>query len=401
MRGELRSIRPSPALDPEIAELSEGRGIVYIRVPSGAAKPYTHNGLGYYRERGETVPLRADRERQLRNEREAGTGRWEMRAAAADAVALIDRDQLLATYRAGVAGGRLPEVSATTTLDLLRGFGLLTPGGEPTNAAVALFARTDFPWHGHPQLLLRCARFRGVTKNEFVDNKAFRGGAFELWQRARQFILDHIPIRGRLSNAGDFREDAPLYPMAAIREVLANAFCHRDYDDYTGSVAVAIYDDRLEVHSVGLLPAGLSPEDLKVPHASHPTNPLVAETFYKRGLVERWGRGTVLVMEELRRAGLPEPEYFEQAGSFYVRLRPERYFAPERVDVDLTELQRAILTALASAGREGAAMSQLAETTGSQARTIRRHIEVLISSGLARRSGQTKARRYFLNVDRD
>ena len=127
----------------------------------------------------------------------------------------------------------------------------------------------------------------------------------------------------------------------------------------------------------------------------------MAETFYKRGLVERWGRGTVLVMEELRRAGLPEPEYFEQAGSFYVRLRPERYFAPERVDVDLTELQRTILTALASAGREGAAMSQLAETTGSQARTIRRHIEVLISSGLARRSGQTKARRYFLNVDRD
>lgn len=48
----------------------------------------------------------------------------------------------------------------------------------------------------------------------------------------------------------------------------------------------------VELWSDGALPFGLRPEDLKRDHASRPRNPLIAEVFYRRGLVERWGRGT-------------------------------------------------------------------------------------------------------------
>src|SRR5438309_915809 len=51
-------------------------------------------------------------------------------------------------------------------------------------------------------------------------------------------------------------------------------------------------DDRLEIISSGLLPVGITVADLKRSHVSRPRNPLIAEVFYRRGLIERWGRGT-------------------------------------------------------------------------------------------------------------
>src|SRR5437868_6610551 len=55
-----------------------------------------------------------------------------------------------------------------------------------------------------------------------------------------------------------------------------------------GAVNVAIFDDRLEISSAGLLPFGLTVPDLKRNHQSLPRNPLLANVFYLRGLIERW-----------------------------------------------------------------------------------------------------------------
>lgn len=64
------------------------------------------------------------------------------------------------------------------------------------------------------------------------------------------------------------RVDDPLYPPTALREALANAVCHRDYSIGGGSVAVAIYDDRLEITSSGTLHFGLTADALFHPHES-------------------------------------------------------------------------------------------------------------------------------------
>lgn len=69
--------------------------------------------------------------------------------------------------------------------------------------------------------------------------------------------------------------------------------------------------------------------------------------FYLRGLIERWGRGTQKIVELCVKAGHPEPEFGEQAGSVWVRFLPSGYIAPHRVAHDLTERQRQILQSLA------------------------------------------------------
>ena len=85
-----------------------------------------------------------------------------------------------------------------------------------------------------------------------------------------------------------------------------------------------MFDDRLEIWSTGMLPPGLTPLQLRGVHESIPRNRLIAEVFYRRGLIERWGRGTNKIIEEAGRLDCPEPDFEEVAGSFVVRFRPAR-----------------------------------------------------------------------------
>jgi ATP-dependent DNA helicase RecG len=142
------------------------------------------------------------------------------------------------------------------------------------------------------------------------------------------------------------RQDTPLYPPLALREALVNALCHRDYTIPGGAISVAIFDDCLEVSSTGLLPAGITVADLKRQHRSRPRNPFIAGVFYRRGLIEQWGRGTQKIVDWCLAAGEPEPEFEEQAGELVVRFRPGGYHPPLRVSHDLTERQRQILLIL-------------------------------------------------------
>lgn len=58
-------------------------------------------------------------------------------------------------------------------------------------------------------------------------------------------------------------------------------------------MSVALYDDRLEIISIGDLHFGLTPEVLFREHESKPWNPMIARTLYRRGIIETWGRGTL------------------------------------------------------------------------------------------------------------
>ncbi len=89
-------------------------------------------------------------------------------------------------------------------------------------------------------------RFRGTLKGDAVDTRQAVANAFSLYRIGQQFLIDHLPVAGRVIPNLFEREDDPLYPPAALREALANALCHRDYSTGAGSVDIAIYDDRLE-----------------------------------------------------------------------------------------------------------------------------------------------------------
>lgn len=213
---------------------------------------------------------------------------------------------------------------------------------------MVLFARDQNQLRAdYPQCLLRLARFRGTSvTDEFLDNRQFHGNAFELFRRAQDFFLDRLPIAGRIPPGSFLRVDEPLYPPEALREAVVNAICHRDYAVGGGSIGIGIYDDRLEVTSTGPLPFGLTPDRLLEPHDSRPWNPLIAEAFYRRGIIERWGSGIIKMVDLTVQAGLPRAELEEVGDSVTVRFRQGHYVPPQRVGKNLTERQRSILAVL-------------------------------------------------------
>ena len=134
--------------------------------------------------------------------------------------------------------------------------------------------------------------------------------------------MDHVPIAGRVIPGKMIREDQPWYPPRATREALANALCHRDYTIPGGAVAVAMYDDHLEITNPGDLHFGITPEKLTIPHESKPWNPIIANVFYRAGIIERWGAGTLNIIDWCAENGNPAPAWQEQAGSVYVTFLP-------------------------------------------------------------------------------
>jgi ATP-dependent DNA helicase RecG len=305
----------------------------------------------------------------------------------------LDQEEILRTVRLGVAAGRMSPSTPANVADVLDRFGLRVQG-LVLNAAVVAFGRRMLP--DYPQCQLRMARFRGADKTEFLDQRQTNGHALQLLEEAIQFLTRHLPVAGRIEPGVFERVDAPLFPPVALREALVNAFCHRDYSIAGSSVSLAIYDDRLEIWSDGTLPFGLSIGDLKRDHLSRPRNPLIAEVFYRRGLVERWGRGTQKIVELCVQAGHPEPEFVEQAGAVGVRFLPSAYIAPHRIAHDLTTRQRRILQGLA--GRQEIGFGELRSLVAPTAavRTLRDDLLHLKRLGMIGLRGRGRGALWFL-----
>ncbi|MCX7986448.1 MAG: putative DNA binding domain-containing protein [Bacteroidales bacterium] len=86
------------------------------------------------------------------------------------------------------------------------------------------------------------------------------------------------------------------YNENIIRELLANALAHRPYTT-RGDIFINLYPDRLEIHNPGLLPLGVTPNNIL--HQSVRRNDHLCKIFYDLNLMEREGSGYDKIYEIL------------------------------------------------------------------------------------------------------
>ena len=368
--------------------------VVVVTVSAGQHQPYTHRGRALRRVGNTNRTMSRDEYHRVLLERLHGQYRWENEPVTEWAVDDLDPSEITRTVDEAIRRRRAEEPGTRDPTELLRGLGLIR-GDRLLRAAVVLFGRSERVGAEYPQCMLRVARFRGAARtDEFLDNRQFRGNAFELLTRAERFFQENLPIAGRIEPDRFERVDDPLYPPEALREALANAICHRDYSIGGGSVAAAIYNDRLEVTSSGSLHFGLTVEALFKPHESLPWNPLIAQVFYRRGIIEQWGRGTIKMRELVTSAGLPAPEIEDAGGCVTVRFRPGTY-VPTRVEREVSDRQRAILALLVGAD-EGYALREIVSGLDESAtsRQVREDLWILRTLGLAECRGRGRGARW-------
>lgn len=392
---ELTAIDPPVFPTIDRVPVTADRQVIVVSVTKGSNRPYSYRGQAYRRVGNTTQKLSGEEYHRLLLERLHGETRWENEPASGWSIADLETAEIVRTLEESIRRGRADDPGVRDPAEILRGLGLMRDG-QLLRVAPVLFGRAERLEALLPHCLLRVARFRGRDKTEFLDNRQFNGNAFELLLKAERFLRENLPIAGRVQPGLFERVDDPLYPPVALREALANAFCHRDYSIGGGSVAVAIYDNRLEITSSGTLHFGMTPKALFEPHESLPWNPLIARVFYRRGVIESWGRGTIKMGELTLRAGLPRPDIFESGGCVTVRFAPSRYVPPQRVATNLTERQRAIFSCL-SESTDGRALREIRKTLRLVPEwEIKNELAALKQLGMVRTKGRGRGARWLL-----
>ena len=310
---------PPVQFEIDTVKLAPGTSAIVLSV-SGVkdSVPFTYDGRAYERIGNTTRKMAQERYESLLFERTYSRRRWENQVADEITIKDIDREEVFRILKIIEAAGRLAGPSARSLPDALDRLGV-RKGGELLRAAVVLFGKTFMP--DYPQCELRMARFRGVTKAEFMDQRQLRGPAFQLLEEAQLFCQRHFPLPAKIVPTQLRRVETPLIPPDAMREILVNALIHHDYSIAGGAVSLAIFDDRVEVWSTGRFPNGITPEALKSDPFSVLRNPIIADVFHRTGLIEKWGRGTNRVAEMCEAAGIAPPEFKELTGGAVVTFR--------------------------------------------------------------------------------
>ena len=185
----------------------------------------------------------------------------------------------------------------------------------PTNAFVLL---TD---NAFPFAKIQCALFKGTERVVFIDKRDFEGPLYEQIEEAYEFVLKHINLGAEIK--GLVRNEAYELPTEAIREAIVNATTHRNFLD-RACVQVAVYDDRVEVTSPGMLYGGLTIEQIKE-GGSKIRNRCIAEVFSRMRIIESWGTGIKRMFSSCREYGIRDPELLEIGDSFRVNLYRPSY----------------------------------------------------------------------------
>lgn len=185
----------------------------------------------------------------------------------------------------------------------------------PTNAFV-LLTNNIFPF-----AKIQCALFKGTERVVFIDKRDFDGPLYEQIEEAYKFALKHINLGSEIN--GLVRSDVYELPTEAIREAIVNATTHRNFLD-KACVQIAVYDDRVEITSPGMLYGGLTIEQIKE-GGSKIRNRCVAEVFSRMKIIESWGTGIKRMFSSCKEYGIREPELLEIGDSFRVNLYRPSY----------------------------------------------------------------------------
>jgi ATP-dependent DNA helicase RecG len=292
--------------------------LIVFHVNKGSHMPYTYDGRAFQRNQSTTSRISQHAYEQLLVKRGQLNHSWEECVAEDLSFKDLDNELILHMVDLAIKRGRLSEGAIREKpIEILNKFDLLLEG-KPKRAAVVLFCKSQSKQFIQSQL--RLARFRGLDKKEFIDNKQLNGNLFYLYDQAITFLNNYLPVAGKITDESPIRKDTPAIPYQALREALVNALCHKDYSIKGGAVSLAIYDDRVEISSTGTLPNGLSVKGLLKTHNSMPRNPLIAKVFYACGLIERWGRGIQNIIEFYKEAGNPAPKFIATNVDFTVCL---------------------------------------------------------------------------------
>ena len=233
---------------------------------------------------------------------------------------------------------------------------------------------------------IKAAVFEGTDKSIFKDRREFSGSLLKQLNDIFAYISQHNRVRSEFS--GLYRTDKKDYPEVALREALLNVLVHRDYA-YGASTLISIFDDRVELISVGGLVKGIALSDIML-GVSVTRNERLANIFYRLMLIEAYGTGIPKILNSYKGFAI-QPEFEVTDHAFKIMLPNQNaqveYAAPSTDEQRIMEL----------AGRYGKLKRKDVEMEFKVSQTLSgRLLRLMVEKGILQTAGKGKNTVYFL-----
>ena len=317
----------------------------------------------------------------------------------------IDRKAIDYFLRKGIDAQRIPEdLREASTKEVLVSLGLIDDDGLLKNAAILLFGKN--PLRFFPSVAFKIGRF-GKDEADLMFQDVIEGNIIQMADRVME-VLQAKYLVSPVRFEGMQRYETLEIPKEAMREILYNAIAHKDY---TGpDIQMHVYDDHIEVWNEGELPEGYTEEILMGRHSSKPRNRNIANTMFKAGFIDTWGRGYKKIRDGFEAAGIPLLKVQNFCGGVQVTVERTKFMQIMNVgndvgknvgndvgnmsDVQLTDRQKKICKLIKEYPQISA--KGLSEVLSVVSRTIERDLSELQKDGIIIREGSKTADHWVL-----
>lgn len=230
------------------------------------------------------------------------------------------------------------------------------------------------------------------SDSDLIYQDEIHGNLFEQIEKTTELLFTKY-IKALISYEGLSRVETYEYPREAIREALLNAIAHKDYSGGV-PIQISVYTDKLIIWNEGQLPENWTVKNLLEKHASRPYNPDIANSLFRSGYIESWGRGTLKIINECKKAGIPEPVFTYDSSDISVEFRKDIYNEKHLQSLDLNVRQVKAVLYVKEKGR--ITNKEYQEINNTTDRTALRDLETLIQLNIIKRIGEKKGAYYVL-----
>ncbi len=183
-------------------------------------------------------------------------------------------------------------------------------GWDVTNLAAILLANDLSPFPRLWRKTLRVIQYDGVDRSRTLREWECKRGYGVEFEHIVEYVMALVPSNEILTNA--LNQSVPMFPVEAIRELVANVLIHQDFTITRAGPMVEMFIDRIELTNPG---EPLVETDRWVDHPPRSRNDRLASLMRRFGFCEERGLGIDRVIYNVEEARLPGPRFEIPGGS--------------------------------------------------------------------------------------
>jgi len=289
----------------DITELQHpnGRVLVFKIPPRPMGQALEYRGIYWMRVGEELRPMTRDRLKQIfaEDQQDWFSQPARLDASPDDVIALLDTQTYFELLKVPYPTTRDAVLERLQSQDLIK---QTTQGWTITNlAAIVLAKKLDAFSLSLARKAPRVVIYEGSNKLQTRDDKMGNRGYAVSFEKLVSFVHSAAPQNRFIEEA--VRQEVKMFPMQALRELIANALVHQDFLATGASVMIEMYSDRVEISNPGIPPI---PVDRFIDEYRS-RNEQLADLMRRFGICEEKGSGIDKVVSVAEVYQLPAPDF--------------------------------------------------------------------------------------------